>query len=185
MYYLDSIIEYTPKNDQEAVDRDFFLRFAAENKDCLSRANDIAHFTASAWIINQSATKVLLVWHNTYKSWTWTGGHADEDPNLDLVAIREAKEETGLQKIKMIKKLPVSLETISVDGHIKNGVYLHSHLHLNLTYLLMADDEDSLHNKPDENSGVKWFSRDSALTYCTEPWMVNNIYKKLTSFDLL
>lgn len=54
-----------------------------------------------------------------------------------------------------------------------------SHLHLNLTYLLEADEQEVLRVKPDENSGVKWFSLEEALTVCTEPWMVERIYAKL------
>ena len=42
-------------------------------------------------------------------------------------------------------------------GHEKKGKYVPSHLHLNVTYLLEADDTESLHIKQDENSAVNWF----------------------------
>ena len=47
--------------------------------DVLTRNNKMCHFTASSWIINKDKTKVLMVYHNIYKSWSWTGGHADGD----------------------------------------------------------------------------------------------------------
>lgn len=54
-----------------------------------------------------------------------------------------------------------------------------SHLHLNITYLLEADEEAVLRIKPDENSGVKWFPLEEALKASSEPWMVERVYKKL------
>ena len=74
-----------------------------------------------------------------------------------------------------------SLETLTVDGHIKNGAYVSSHLHLNLTYLLEADMKEPVHGKPDENSGVRWFTPEEALAACSEPWMVERVYRKLVS----
>lgn len=59
---------------------------------------------------------------------------------------------------------------LTVDGHVKRGEYVSSHLHANVTYLLEADEADTLHIKPDENSGVRWFALDEALKACSEPW---------------
>jgi len=53
-----------------------------------------------------------------------------------------------------------------VDGHVKRGHYVSSHLHLNVTYLLEADEADALAVKPDENSGVVWFSPEEAVAPC-------------------
>ena len=52
-----------------------------------------------------------------------------------------------------------------------------SHLHLNVSYLLEADEEEVLRIKPDENSGVRWFSLQEALAACSEPWMIERVYK--------
>ena len=51
---------------------------------------------------------------------------------------------------------------------MKRGKYVSSHLHLNVTYLLIADDTNVLTVKPDENSGVRWFALDEALKACSE-----------------
>ena len=179
MDYLNAIFNYQAKNEQESRDREFFLRFANAHPDCLLRSNDLAHFTASAWIVNADRSKVLMVWHNIYKSWSWTGGHADGDADLAAVALREAQEETGIRNARLVSPLPISLETLTVDGHVKRGEYLHSHLHLNLTYLIEADDTEHLQIKQDENSDVRWFTPEAALSASTEPWMVEQVYKKL------
>ena len=62
---------------------------------------------------------------------------------------------------------------------MKRGSYVPSHLHLNVTYLLEADEDEVLRVKPDENSGVKWFSLEAALAASTEAWMVERVYRKL------
>ena len=68
---------------------------------------------------------------------------------------------------------------LTVDGHAKRGKYVSSHLHLNVTYLLIADDTDALTVKPDENSGVKWFTPEGAVEASSEKWFREHIYNKL------
>lgn len=170
---------YTPWNEQEAHDKAVILHLLETQPDIFSRENQTAHFSASAWLVNKEHTKVLMVYHNIYQSWSWTGGHADGEQNLLLVAMREAMEETGVTNIYPVKEDIFSIEILTVDGHIKKGSYVPSHLHLNVTYLLEADEHEVLHIKPDENSGVKWFSLEEALRECAEPWMIEWVYRKL------
>lgn len=53
------------------------------------------------------------------------------------------------------------------------------HLHLNVTYLLESDEEETLYKKEDENSSVKWFLPEEALAASSEPWFAEHIYRKL------
>lgn len=174
-----TIENYIPTCEQEERDQAVMLRFLVTNDDCLDRGNLTAHFTASAWIVNETRDKVLMVYHNIYGSWSWTGGHADGEGNLASVALREAMEETGVFDIDFVKHEPVSLEIITVDGHEKRGIYVPSHLHLNLTYLFCAKENQMLRAKLDENSGVKWIDTAALDTYVSEPWMLKRIYSKL------
>jgi 8-oxo-dGTP pyrophosphatase MutT (NUDIX family) len=174
------IQEYTPYNEQEENDKRVMLKFMDSNKDVLARDNEIAHFSASAWVLNESENKLLMIYHNIYKSWSWTGGHADGEENLLEVAIREVQEETGITKVVPVTDNIFSLEIITVDGHMKKGKYVSSHLHLNITFLLKAYEDETLVIKPDENSGVKWMDLEEAVSASTEPWM-QEIYRKLNS----
>lgn len=172
--------EYKAFNEQEEHDRDAILAFlSGASIDPYTRESLLAHMTASAWIVNRERTKVLMVYHNIYDSWSWTGGHADGERNLLSVALREAREETGVEHITPISNDIFSVEALTVDGHEKKGKYVPSHLHLNVTYLLEADETDALHVCDGENSGVKWFPLDKALEASSEPWFVERIYKKL------
>lgn len=173
------LAEYRPVNEQEACDRALMLRFLEEGDRPFERANRMAHFTASAWVTNARRGRVLMIWHNIYRSWAWTGGHADGEVDLCAVARREACEESGLTGLRALSDAPISLEILTVDGHEKRGEYVPSHLHLNVTYLFEADDGQPLRVKPDENSGARWFAPEEAIAACSEPWMARRIYEKL------
>lgn len=170
---------YIPYNEQEALDKKVMQNLLLTQPDIFTRENAVAHFTASSWLVNKTHDKVLMIYHNIYHSWSWTGGHADGEKDLLAVAMREAGEETGVKNIRALEENIFSIEILTVDGHEKRGVYVPSHLHLNVTYLLEAAEEEVLRVKPDENSGVKWFSLEDALEACSEPWMIERIYKKL------
>ena len=120
-----------------------------------------------------------MIYHNIYKSWAWTGGHADGDTDLLNTAIRELKEETGVKNVKVLDDDIFSLEIVCVNGHMKRGEYVSSHVHLNLTFLLEVDENETLKMKEDENSGVKWINIEDVEKVSNEKWIKENIYRKL------
>lgn len=176
---MEQIANYIPYNEQEERDQNLILNWIEEQENAFSRENKMAHMTASAWVVNPERSKVLMVYHNIYDSWSWLGGHADGETDLLTVALREVKEEAGISKVRPVSEDIFSLESLTVDGHVKKGTYVSSHLHLNVTYLLEADPEETLSVKADENSGVAWFSPEEALARSTEPWFVERVYTKL------
>lgn len=174
------IEKYKPYNEQEEKDKQTMIRYINTFDNILTRENEFAHFTASSWAVNKERTKVLMIYHNIYQSWSWTGGHSDGEADLLKVAIKELKEETGVQDVKVLNNGDIfSLEILTVDGHVKRGNYVSSHLHLNLTYLLEVDEKEILHIKEDENSGVKWVPIEEAKHVSKETWIKENIYTKL------
>ena len=172
------ISEYIPCNEQETADKEMMLYYIDTFQDTLTRENKTCHFTASSWIVNKDKTKVLMIYHNIYNSWAWTGGHCDGDPDVFHVALKEAEEETGLKNLKLLEKSLASLEIVSVDGHVKRGKYVSTHVHLNCTVIIEADENETLRIKEDENSGVKWIDINEAPIVTSEPKMAA-IYQKL------
>ena len=170
--------DYRPVNEQEARDRELMLRWLATQPDVYRRDNPLVHFTASAWITSPDRQWILLIFHNQYQSWSWTGGHADGETDLIAVARREAREETGLQELRLLGGL-ASLELLPVPGHVKNGRWVATHLHANLTWLMEADRDAALTPRPEENNGVRWFPADAALAASREPWLRDTVYRKL------
>lgn len=178
MNLKEEIENYKPYNEQEEKDKQMMIQYLNTFDDVLTRKNEFGHFTASAWVVNKEKTKVLMIYHNIYKSWAWTGGHADGESNLLNTAIRELKEETGVENVKILKDGIFSLEIVCVNGHIKNNKYVSSHVHLNLTYLLEVDEKEVVRIKEDENSGVKWIKIEDVAKASNEKWIIENIYKK-------
>lgn len=178
MSWIDSIKMYIPYNEQEKKDREVILKCIDKFEDILTRDNEVAHITSSGFVVNRARNRVLMVHHNIYKSWAWTGGHADGEEDLLRVAIREVNEETGVNNIHPVSSEIFSLDVLTVLGHIKKGRYVSPHLHLSVAYLLEADDREKLTVKEDENSGVKWIPIDKVNSYSNEPHM-QKVYEKL------
>jgi 8-oxo-dGTP pyrophosphatase MutT (NUDIX family) len=177
MMILEMLKQYQPKNEQEQVDKQVIIDFIQRNHDFLDRDNLAAHFSSSAIVVNEMMDKVLFAYHNIYDSWGWVGGHNDGHPDPLKVAIQEAKEETGIEHVRPYSEDIFMVDVIYVSNHIKHGKYVNDHLHLNVTFLLIADEQQTLSIKPDENSGVAWFTLEEVFDKITEPRMVP-IYQK-------
>ena len=140
------------------------------------------HLCIHVWIVNARG-EYLLTQRAPGKSmaglWECTGGSALLGEDSLTAALREVREETGVASARLLSEDIFSLESLTVDGHEKHGAYVPSHLHLNVTYLLEADDRDPLTVCEEENSGVRWFTLDGALEASSEPWFVSRIYRKL------
>ncbi len=174
---IEMIKKYVPFNEQEEKDKQFFID-CEKKEQILTRENEMAHLTSSYIVLNKSHDKVLCTYHNIYKSWTWGGGHADGDDDMLYVARKELEEETSLKNYKLLSESPISIESIPVLGHVKRGKYVPAHIHLNVTYLFEAAEEDEIKIKPDENSGVAWMTFDELIEKSTELHM-KPIYKKI------
>lgn len=178
----DMIRAYEPRNEQEAMDKRLIMEFLDNNDDALIRDNLAAHITSSAFVVNEAMDKIVFVHHNIYNSWSWVGGHNDGDDDLLHVAIKEAGEETGIKHIRPHTRDIFTLDVIYVQNHIKHGVYVPDHLHLNAAFLLIASEEDPLIVNPEENSGVRWFDLDIVLSHVSEARMMP-VYQK--AFDAI
>ena len=177
--FIDEIKKYNPISDIEKADKELILDlYNTFGNKLLSRDNKIAHITVSAWITNESLDKVLMNYHNIFKNWGWLGGHADMMDNLLDVAKKEIYEESGLKNIKPLFNNIISLEALPVISHIKNGKVISSHIHLNVTYLFMANENDKLVINKNEGSGLKWVKIDDAPKITNEEQM-KPIYVKL------
>lgn len=101
MALYQDIASYHPFNEQEAADRHVMLRALKTNRFCFDRKSQ-AHFTCSAWVVNPEKTQTIMVFHNIYNSWSWIGGHADGCSDLAAIALRELREETGVEHARIV-----------------------------------------------------------------------------------
>ena len=179
MDFLEQIGAYFPVNQQERKDKSLIYRYIQDYPHNVhTRENGMAHLTASGFIMNRALTRVLVIYHKVYQAWGWTGGHTDGQRDLLSVAIKEAKEETGLTHLEPLSEGILSLDILPVWGHMKKGEYVSAHLHLNAAYVLIADEEAPLTVNTEETDGVKWIDADSIAQHADEPDLVV-VYEKL------
>lgn len=175
---LELLLEkFIPQGEQEVSDFKIFKAFAKDERNFTR--DSIAHFTASAFVLNKEHTKLLGIFHKIYQSWGWMGGHSDGDTDLLQVAQKEVREESGLSDLKILLNQPISIEDITVFGHIhrKYG-YVSAHLHLNVTFLFEADEKEMLRVNEAETEGLAWIPIDEFVERSSEEEM-KIIYEKI------
>ena len=179
MSFLEDARQYTPATGRERAEQRVLLEWAERFPDSiLYRENTLAHMTFSAMIFDPAMQQTLMVFHNLYRSWSWTGGHADGDPDGLAVARREAEEESGICGLVPLCTRPTGLDILPVTGHAKRGVWVPAHLHLNLCYSFWADPALPLHSRPEENSGARWLPLVQLEHFVSEPAMLP-IYRRI------
>lgn len=116
------------------------IRFAEAHADCLLRSCIPGHLTGSAWIVSPDRKRALLTHHHKLDKWLQLGGHADGDGDLLAVALREAREESGLARLRV-----VSPDVFDVDRHwIPPRKAEPGHYHHDLRFLIEADPDEPL-----------------------------------------
>ena len=123
-------------------ERDFLPDFIQLTQDPVSfkRERKSGHFTASSWIINKERTHTLLTLHRRLNRWLQLGGHADGNENLMEVAMEEAREESGLQSLRLL--VPAIFD---IDKHlIPANATVAQHYHYDTRILIEADLHEPL-----------------------------------------
>jgi 8-oxo-dGTP pyrophosphatase MutT (NUDIX family) len=98
------------ENESDTVER--FIEFVSTNEDCFERKLKESHITGSAWVVSKDGRQVLLTHHKKLNRWFQLGGHADGNSDVLGVAMREAQEESGLERV-----VPISGKIFDVDIH--------------------------------------------------------------------
>jgi 8-oxo-dGTP pyrophosphatase MutT (NUDIX family) len=134
------------------------VAFIGLHPDCLLRSCAPGHLTGSAWVVNADHSRVLLTLHRKLGRWLNPGGHADGDPDLPSVGLREAREETGLAGVRL-----VSRALFDFDRHwIPERPGTPGHFHYDFRFLCEADDGEPLEIS-EESVDLAWVDRSRVL----------------------
>lgn len=148
------------------------LRFVAQQPDCLERTCVPGHLTGSAWVVSPDRTRTLLTHHLKLDKWLQLGGHADGDGDLRAVALREAREESGLAQVRV-----VSDEIFDVDRHwIPPRKAEPGHYHYDLRFLLEAEPEERLAPSR-ESKALAWVELERVATLNPEASLARMVRK--------
>lgn len=129
--------------------------FILAHKNCFDRNLSIGHVSGSAWVVNPSLTRVLLLHHRKLDLWLQPGGHADGDPDVLRVILNETSEETGIS----IEHIHLVNESIfDIDVHtVHESVYDNRHTHYDIRFLVEIDDSIPIPGN-DESYQIGWVS---------------------------
>ena len=176
---MTQIRRFLPGNEEEQQAQQLLLSALDEYGEALlCRDCPAGHITCSGFLLSPDLSETLMAYHLVYGSVGWTGGHADGDADLLGVAVREAREETGITKLWPLSASVLSLDVLPVPAHEKHGVPVPEHRHFNVCFGLIADRQQPLRERPGENRDVRWLTPAQMHELCSEPHM-SPIYDKL------
>jgi 8-oxo-dGTP pyrophosphatase MutT (NUDIX family) len=112
-----------------------FVPFIAEHPDCLWRTCLAGHLTASAWIVDGARRRTLLTHHRKLDRWLQLGGHVDGEADLAAAAMREAREESGLQRLRLVSPKVLDVDQHAIPARGTEPV----HWHFDVRFLIEAD----------------------------------------------
>ena len=95
------LADYAIRHPDDAAVVAEFRRFLGSSPATFERRHAVGHFTGSAFVVSADGERTLLMHHRKLGLWVQPGGHADGDPDLAAVALREAQEETGLRGLTL------------------------------------------------------------------------------------
>ena len=169
---LDRVKEYQAQSISEKKSKKKIIHFILNNQKNIGRENSAGHLTASAWIVNNERDKVLLHQHLSLNKWIQLGGHLEADETVKEAALREAREESGLDSLAFLYK-----NIFDIDHHlipVNNNQA--EHFHYDIRYLLEADSKEEL-EKSRESVNLKWLEFNEVEKYVSEESVLRMLRK--------
>jgi len=147
----ETLRSWAPADEPQELLRLTYLSYLAAVPDAVRRDCAAGHITASALICDIQRRRVLLTLHPRIGRWVQLGGHCeDEDVSLVGAALREAREESGIDDLT-IDPTPLQVHTHALT--CSGGVPTH---HLDVQFLVTAKP-GSIARISDESLDLDWF----------------------------
>jgi len=147
-----ALLDYTDDEPDQQRLREEFLAVLSAHDDALSRTGRPDHLTASALVLSPDADRVLLDLHRKVGRWLQFGGHVElGDPDLAGTALREAREESGIDALSLVSTRPVRL-----DRHPAPCSPGRARDHLDVQFVAVASP-DARPRASAESHDVRWF----------------------------
>ncbi len=156
---------YEPPDDEQHAARDRMIAFLEAHPDALWRSCTEGHLTGSALVVDAEAEHLLVLFHAKVRRWLQPGGHVDGDANLAGVALREAREETGIAGLRVV------VPAIDLDIHEFHAAGERDHLHLDTRFVVLAPPGAVVRGNH-ESEGLRWVTVDELPGLGADPGTV-------------
>jgi 8-oxo-dGTP pyrophosphatase MutT (NUDIX family) len=181
---LDMLCAYRQvfPSEDDVVDR--MRGLITEHAECFERACRPGHITGAAWILSPDRRRVLLTHHRKLGRWLQLGGHADGQWDIEQVALREAREESGMTAFDFVRIdgsiLPFDLDIHDIPARFDpEGRQLEdAHQHFDVRFLLLAREYQDLHVS-DESHDLAWFTPEEVFGLTTDESVLRMLRKTL------
>ncbi len=170
----------------EAVMVDRICQLVEAHADCFDRTCRPGHITAAAWILSSDRRRALLTHHRKLNRWLQLGGHADGQWHVEEVALREAREESGLERFDfvpiegVVMPFDVDVHEIPARYNEQGELIEDAHEHHDIRFLMIAHTDDIVAS--DESNDLGWFTPEEVRERTDEESILRMLYKAL---DLL
>jgi 8-oxo-dGTP pyrophosphatase MutT (NUDIX family) len=153
---VEALAGHAAADADEAAHLRRIVEFVGRHANPFDRRIPEGHLTGSALVVSRDADRVLLVHHRKLQRWLQPGGHADPGETAgEAVALREAREETGIAGLALHPGAPRPLD---VDVHAIPAFGAEpAHAHLDLRYLVVAPEAGVITRRAEESSDARWF----------------------------
>ena len=169
---LDQLAAYRVEHPNEVETVERFLDFVKSQPECFERTLAVGHITGSAWIVTPDGSEVLLTHHRKLDRWLQLGGHADGDPDVIAVALKEAQEESGLDEFELLGNGIFDLDIHPIPAR-KNEP---EHLHYDVRYVFRATGHTDF-TVSEESHDLRWVPINDVQTLTVEESMLRMVRK--------
>ena len=172
---------YAARFPNEAATTARIRTLVEAHTDCFERTCRPGHVTGSAWVLSHDRAKCLLVHHAKLDRWLQPGGHADGESEIEQVALREVREETGLTELTLSTVegvlVPLDLDVHLIPARVKNGKLVEdAHEHHDVRFLVVAAPDQPI-ALSEESHDLGWFTRDEVLSLTDEESVLRMLRK--------
>jgi 8-oxo-dGTP pyrophosphatase MutT (NUDIX family) len=155
---LSQLQTFEPDDALEAAHRRAMVNLLTDSPGAFERAHfGPGHFTASCFIVDD-AGRLLLHHHRRLDRWLQMGGHIEEGEAPDIAALREGREESGLEDLSLAWP---GIFDLDVHG-IPAGKGEPGHSHFDVRYLARTASPSAIRIDPGESRELAWVPLDRA-----------------------
>ena len=159
--FVTALNAHSPADQEEEKHRRKMIAFvSAHSSDWWKRTTPVGHVTGSAWILNFERTHALLLHHRKLNRWVQPGGHLDDTDALPCAgAMREAREETGIQNLRFADDVLFDVDIHAIPARPAQAGKNEpepAHLHYDVRYLIIAAEGHVTISA--ESLDAKWIS---------------------------